>query len=164
MLWLGRIQNIAHVRVRFDWAHQRNGSKKFGFPDAPGCRKMLILVIFWWDLGSGKVRNRLEMDVGFKWTDSQLISSHMSSFSYIFMISIVMLPFPLVWHCFRKVPGPSESALRAPGPSETISWWSDVASGRSQDSPRVFSRSRDPVRLSCPTGRNLSGLVWTCRD
>ena len=32
--------------------------------------------------------------------------------------------------------------------------WSDAASGRSQDPPRVPWRSRDPVRVSCPTGRN----------
>ena len=56
----------SYVRVRFDWAHQRNGSKNIGFPDFPDFRKMLIWGIFPWDLGSGRVRNRLEMAVGFK--------------------------------------------------------------------------------------------------
>ena len=72
-----------HVRVRFDWAHQRNGSKNLGFPDFPGFRKMSILGIFPWDLGSGKVCNRLEMAVGFKWMDSQPISSPLGPFSKI---------------------------------------------------------------------------------
>ena len=33
-----------------------------------------------WDLGSGRVSNRLEMAVSFKWTDSQPISIHMGPF------------------------------------------------------------------------------------
>ena len=49
-----------------------------------------------WDLGSGRVCNRLEMAVGFKWTDSQPILSYLSSFSMIFMISVVLLPFHAV--------------------------------------------------------------------
>ena len=47
--------------------------------------------IFRWDLGYGKVGNRLEMAVDFKWTDSQLISNHMGSFSTIFKISIILM-------------------------------------------------------------------------
>ena len=44
---------------------------------------MLILGIFRWDLGSGRVCNRLEMAVGFKCEDSQLISSHMGHYGSI---------------------------------------------------------------------------------
>ena len=40
--------------------------------------------------------NGLEMAVGFKWTDSQLISSHLGPFSTIFMISMILLSFPMV--------------------------------------------------------------------
>ena len=40
---------------------------------------MLILGIFPWDLGSGRVCNRWEMAVGFKWTDYQPISTNMKS-------------------------------------------------------------------------------------
>ena len=61
-------------------------------------------------------------------------------------------------------PGPSESALKVPGPCETVLWWSDAASGRSQDLPSVSWRFRDPLRVSCPTGRNYSGQVATCRN
>ena len=31
----------------------------------------------------------------------------------------------------RKIPGPSESALKVPGPYENMLWWSEAASGRS---------------------------------
>ena len=111
------------------------------------------------------------MAVGFKWTDSQPISIILNLFCMILMILVILVSFPVLWLCFRKVPGPSESALRVPGPclkvpgsSEKVFWWSDVASGRSQDPPRLSLRSRDPLRVSCPTGRNSSGLVWTCLD
>ena len=57
---------------------------------------MLIFVIFQWDLGSGKVCNRLEMAVGFKWADSQLISNHMGPFDTIFMILMILLSFRVV--------------------------------------------------------------------
>ena len=67
-----------------------------GFLDFRIFRKMWILGIFRWDLGSGGVCNRWEMAVGFKWTDSQLISSHMGPFSTIFMISVILLSFPVV--------------------------------------------------------------------
>ena len=50
------------VRVRFDWGHQR------------------IVGIFLLESGSGKVCNGLEMAVSFKWTDSQVISSHIGPF------------------------------------------------------------------------------------
>ena len=59
-----------------------------GFPDFGIFRKMLIFGFFRWDLGSGRVCNGLEMVVGFKCTDYQLISSHMGSFSTIFLISV----------------------------------------------------------------------------
>ena len=100
-------------------------------------RKMCIFGIFRWDLGSGRVCNRLEMAVGFKWTDSQLISSHIGACSMIFMISMILLSFPIVGRCFRKVPGPSESALSVPGPYENKFRWSDAAPGMSRDPPRV---------------------------
>ena len=45
---------------------------------------MLIFGIFRWDLESGRVCNGLEMAVGFKWTDSQPISSHVGSFLIYF--------------------------------------------------------------------------------
>ena len=64
---------------------------------------MPILVIFLWDLGSRRVCNQLGMAVGFKWMDSQLISSHIASFSMIFKISVILLLFPIV---SRKVPAP----------------------------------------------------------
>ena len=35
-------------------------------------------------------------------------------------------------------------------------WWSDVASGRSQDPPSVSWRFRDLLRMSCPTGRHVN--------
>ena len=41
---------------------------------------------------------------GFKWTDSQLISSHIGPFSKIFKISIILV-------LIRVVPGPSKSAV-----------------------------------------------------
>ena len=37
-----------------------------------------------WDFGSGRVCNRWETAVGFKWRDSQLISSHVDPFSIFF--------------------------------------------------------------------------------
>ena len=37
--------------------------------------------------------------------------------------------------CFRKVPGPSESALKVPEPCENVLWWSDAASESSTDPP-----------------------------
>ena len=70
-----------------------------GFPDFrifSIFRKMLIFEIFRWDLGSGRVCNRWEMAGGFKWTDSQLISSHMSPFPSISMISVILASFPVV--------------------------------------------------------------------
>ena len=54
---------------------------------------MSMFVIFRWDLGSGGVCNRLEMAVGFKWTDSQPIMSHVSPFQSIFMISVILVSF-----------------------------------------------------------------------
>ena len=59
-------------------------------------REKLNFGISLWDLGSGRVCNGLEMAVGFKWTDSQLISSHLSPFPSIFMILVILLPFPMV--------------------------------------------------------------------
>ena len=69
---------------------------KVRFSDFLIFRKMLILGIFRWDLGSGRVCNGLEMAVGFKWTDSQLISMNMSPFSTIFIISMILRSFPVV--------------------------------------------------------------------
>ena len=57
---------------------------------------MLILKKILWELGSGKVCNRLEMAVGFKWTDSQVISSLLSPFWMIFIISVILLVIPVV--------------------------------------------------------------------
>ena len=71
-----------------DFVHNEND-----FPDFPDFRKMLILGIFLWDLGSGRVCNGLEMAVGFKWTDSQLISRHLGPFSRISRISMILLLF-----------------------------------------------------------------------
>ena len=99
---------LAYVRVRFDWAHQRNGSKKIGFSDFRGFRKMSILGFVRWDLGSGRVCNRLKMAVGFKWTNSQLISSHMGPFSTIFKISIILVLIRVVW-CTSRAENPSKS-------------------------------------------------------
>ena len=65
-------------------------------PDCSDFRKLSILGIFRWDLGSGRVCNRLEMAVGFKWTDSQLTPSHMAPFSKIFKISIMLVLIRLV--------------------------------------------------------------------
>ena len=59
-------------------------------------RKLLILAIFRWELGSGRVCNREKMAVGFKWTDSQPISSHLNPFPTIFMISIILVSIPVV--------------------------------------------------------------------
>ena len=67
-----------------------------GFPDFGIFRKMSIFRIFRWDLGSGRACNGLEMAVGFKWTDSQPISSLLSSFSTIFMILVILGSFPVV--------------------------------------------------------------------
>ena len=67
-----------------------------GFSDFWIFRKMLILEIFGLDLGSGRVCNRLEMAVGFKWTDSQPISSLLSPFSTSFMILVILESFPVV--------------------------------------------------------------------
>ena len=56
-------------------------------------------VNFWilrWDLGFGRVCNRWGMAVGFKWTDSQPISSHLGPFSTIFMISVILASIPVV--------------------------------------------------------------------
>ena len=46
--------------------------------------------------------------------------------------------------CFRKVPGPSETALKVLGPRLRVAvpcgnalWWSDAASGRAQALRRV---------------------------
>ena len=72
-------------------AHCRRPRRIPGFSDFWIFRKMWILGFFRWDLGSGRVCNRLEMAVGFKWTDSQLISSLLSPFSIIFMIIIIYL-------------------------------------------------------------------------
>ena len=41
---------------------------------------MLIFEIFRWDLVSGRVCNGLELAVGFKWTDSQPISTIFEGF------------------------------------------------------------------------------------
>ena len=41
--------------------------------------------------------------------------------------------FGIVFGGLRKVPGPSETALKVPGPFKIVLWWSDAASGRSQD-------------------------------
>ena len=71
-------------------------AKNTGFLGFSDFRKMLILGIFRWDLGSGRVCNGLEMAVGFKWTDSQLISTHMGPFSMIFMISVILTSIPVV--------------------------------------------------------------------
>ena len=38
---------------------------------------------------------------------------------------------------FPEGPGTSESALKVPGPFGNMLWWSDAASGRPQDLPRV---------------------------
>ena len=65
---------------------------------------------------------------------------------------------------FPEGSGTSESALKVPGPFGSVLWWSDAASRRSQDPPSVSWRSRDPLRVSCPTGRNYSGQVATCPD
>ena len=128
--------------------------------------KCWFLEFFRWDLGSGRVCNRLEMAVGFKWTDSQLISSLLTPFFRLFSW------FRWFCYCFR---------------------WSDVVSWGSQDLLRVPWRSRDPVWRSrgpvriCHGGQmllpegprtlrncleapgtvvsalpNWSGLVWTC--
>ena len=72
------------------------------------------------------------MAVGFKWTDSHPISSNLSPFSTIFMILVILESFPVVCRCSRKVPGPSESALKVPEACETVRWWFDAAPGRSQ--------------------------------
>ena len=76
---------------------------------------MLIWILFRWNLGSGGVCNRWEMAVGFKWADSQLISSHMDPFSKISMILMILLSFSMVWRCFREVPEPPEGVLRLSG-------------------------------------------------
>ena len=57
---------------------------------------MSILQFFQWDLGSGRVCNRQEIAVGFKLTDSQLISNLMGPFSTMFKISMILLLFPIV--------------------------------------------------------------------
>ena len=59
-------------------------SRSFPFWDF---RKMLLIFGFvQWDLGSASLCNRYEMAVGFQWTDSQLISNHVDSFSMVFLI------------------------------------------------------------------------------
>ena len=70
-----------------------------GFWDFPIFRKMSICEIFRWDLGFGKVCNRWEMAVGFKWADSQPISTHLNTFSTIFMILVILESIPMVWSC-----------------------------------------------------------------
>ena len=69
-----------------------------GFPEFLICffLNMSIFRISLWDLGSGRACNGLEMAVGFKWTDSQLISTHMGPFSTFSSISIILLSFPMV--------------------------------------------------------------------
>ena len=67
-----------------------------GFPDFWIFLKMSIFGIFRWDLGSGRVCNGLEMAVGFKWMDSQPISSYLSPFPTIFMISVILASNPVV--------------------------------------------------------------------
>ena len=107
-----------------------------GFPDFRifrffgKCRFCEFSVGIW---GSGRVCNGLEMAVGFKWTDSQPISSLLSPFPSMFMILVILESFPVVGCCFRKVPGPSGSALKVPEPCENVLWWSDADPGRSQD-------------------------------
>ena len=59
-------------------------------------REKLNFGISLWDLGSGRVCNGLEMAVGFKWTDSQPISTNMNPFGMIFMISVILLSFSMV--------------------------------------------------------------------
>ena len=71
-------------------------AKILDFPDFSDFRKLPILGIFRRNLGSGMVCNRLEMAVGFKWTDSQPISTNMSPFSTILMISVILLSFSMV--------------------------------------------------------------------
>ena len=68
-------------------------SRIFGFLDFS---KNAFLGIFQWDLGSEKVCNGLGMAVGFKWTDSQLILSHLGAFPSISMISMILASFPVV--------------------------------------------------------------------
>ena len=130
-----------------------------------------MFVIFRWNLGSGRVCNGLEMAVGFKWTDSQPISTHLRPFSTIFMISVILVSIPMVGRCFRKVPGPSETALKVPGPCETVLCWSDAASGRSHDPLAVSWGVPGPSQGVLPnwsellwTSRNLLELVGTCRN
>ena len=48
------------------------------------------------DLGSGRVCNRWEMAVGFKWMDSQLISRHLSPLPLILMNSVGWVSFPVI--------------------------------------------------------------------
>ena len=91
-----------------------------GFSDFVIFRKMSILGIFQWDLGSGMVCNRLEMVVGFKYTDSQVISSHMGPFCTIFIFFDILVSFSVVWRCFREVPGPVKTALTVLGPCENV--------------------------------------------
>ena len=93
---LKMFERYTFVRVRFDWGHQRNGSRNIGFSVFPDFRKMQIWGIFTWDLEPGKVCNGLEMAVGFKWTDSQLISSHLTPFPTIVMILFILLSIPMV--------------------------------------------------------------------
>ena len=86
---------------------------------------VLMLLLAHFDRGQSK---QFELDT---------ISTHLSHFSKIFLILVILLSFPFVLRCFRKVPGPSQTALKVPGPCETVLWWSDAATGRSQDPPRL---------------------------
>ena len=57
-------------------------------------------------------------------------SSHIEPsefFLMICMILVIMVSFSLVWSCFRKVSGPSESGLKVPGPhASVLSDWSQL--------------------------------------
>ena len=105
-----------------------------------------------WDLGSGRVCNGLEMAVGFKWTDSQFISSHVGPFSTIFVIFVIFGSFSKVCRSSRKVPGPSETVLKVPRPDDMLQGGVATSPGWVPTSPNL-SRVGPNLSQPLPTSR-----------
>ena len=71
-------------------------AKQLGFFGFSGFSEKVDFGNFPVGFGVWRVCNRWEMAVGFKYTDSHLISCHMGLFSTIFKISLILLLFPIV--------------------------------------------------------------------
>ena len=109
-------------------------SQSLGIRDLLIWGKMLFFGIFRWDLGSAGVA--MNRKCGFQ-VDG--FSTHFEPCGFILYDLYYFYDFAIVSGGLRLFPEgprilwPSESALKVPGPCETVSWWSNAASVRSQE-------------------------------